>query len=57
VSPYFVKDYEQAARSLTIGKTMDIISALREYDLKSKGVESTAPHGELMKELMFRILH
>jgi DNA polymerase-3 subunit delta len=57
VSPYFVKDYEQAAHSYNYGKTMDIISALREYDLKSKGVESTAPHGELMKELMFRILH
>jgi DNA polymerase-3 subunit delta len=57
ISPYFVKDYEQAARSFDYGKTMHIISALREYDLKSKGVESTAPHGELMKELMFRILH
>jgi DNA polymerase-3 subunit delta len=57
VSPYFVKDYELAARSFDYGKTMHIISALREYDLKSKGVESTAPHGELMKELMFRILH
>jgi DNA polymerase-3 subunit delta len=57
VSPYFVKDYELAARSFNYSKTLDIISALREYDLKSKGVESTAPHGELMKELMFRILH
>jgi DNA polymerase-3 subunit delta len=36
---------------------MQIISYLREYDLKSKGVESNAPHGELMKELMFKILH
>ncbi|QKJ28653.1 DNA polymerase III subunit delta [Mucilaginibacter mali] len=57
ISPFFVKDYEAAARSFNYAKTMDIISALREYDLKSKGVESTAPHGELMKELMFRILH
>jgi DNA polymerase-3 subunit delta len=57
VNPYFIKDYEQAARTFNYAKTMDIISALREYDLKSKGVDSTAPHGELMKELMFRILH
>jgi len=57
INPYFVKDYEQAARSFNYTKTMDIISALREYDLKSKGLDSNASHGELMKELMFRILH
>ena len=57
VNPYFVKDYEQAARSYDYGKTMHIISFLREYDLKSKGVESTAEDGALMKELMFKILH
>jgi DNA polymerase-3 subunit delta len=57
VSPYFVKDYELAARSYNYGKAIQIISLLREYDLKSKGVESNAGHGELMKELMFKILH
>jgi DNA polymerase-3 subunit delta len=57
VSPYFVKDYEQAARTYNYGKTMQIISLLREYDLKSKGVASNATHGELLKELMFKILH
>jgi DNA polymerase-3 subunit delta len=57
VSPYFVKDYEQAARSYNYGKTMQIISYLREYDVKSKGVESNTDHGGLMKELMFKILH
>ncbi len=57
VNPYFVKDYEMAARSYSYGKTMQIISHLREYDLKSKGVESTADDGALMKELMFKILH
>jgi len=57
VNPFFVKDYEQAARSYDYGKTMRIISYLREYDLKSKGVESSAEDGALMKELMFKILH
>jgi DNA polymerase-3 subunit delta len=57
ISPYFVKDYEQAARSYNYGKTMQIISYLREYDLKSKGVDSTTDHGGLMKELLFKILH
>jgi DNA polymerase III subunit delta len=57
INPYFVKDYEQAARSYNLGKTMQIISYLREYDVKSKGVESNTGHGELMKELVFKILH
>ena len=57
VNPYFVKDYEQAARSYDSSKTMRIISYLREYDLKSKGVDSNAEDGALLKELMFKILH
>jgi DNA polymerase-3 subunit delta len=57
VNPYFIKDYEQAARSYNYAKTMDIISLLREYDLKSKGLNSTADDGALMKELVFKILH
>ncbi len=57
VSPFFVKDFEQAGRTFNFNKTMQIISLLREYDIKSKGVDSTAGHGELMKELIFKILH
>lgn len=57
VSPYFLKDYEQAARSYPYAKTMQIISYLREYDLKSKGVDSNTDNGGLMKELVFKILH
>lgn len=57
VNPYFIKDYEQAARSYDYSKTMNIISYLREYDLKSKGVDSNAEDGALLKELVFKILH
>jgi len=57
VNPYFLKDYELAARSYNYGKTMQIISYLREYDLKSKGLDSNAEDGGLMKELVFKILH
>jgi len=57
ISPYFVKDYEQAARTFNYGKTIQVISLLREYDVKIKGVESNADNGELMKEMMFKILH
>ncbi|HOZ90094.1 MAG TPA: DNA polymerase III subunit delta [Bacteroidia bacterium] len=58
VNSFFVKDYELAARIYTPEKLRRIIGFLREYDLKSKGVESgDVGTGELMKELLFKILH
>ena len=58
VNPFFVADYQQAAKSFPPGKTVSIISLIREYDLKSKGVNNaSATDGELMKELIFKILH
>lgn len=59
VNPYFLKDYELAARNYNLGKTFEIISLLREYDLKSKGVDATGhtEAGELMKELVYKIIH
>lgn len=59
VNPYFVKDFETAARSYSLPKTFEIIGLLREYDLKSKGVDSTGntTDGELLKELLFKMLH
>jgi DNA polymerase-3 subunit delta len=58
VNPYFVKQYEAAARKYAAPKIIQIISILREYDLKSKGVNSSsASDGDLMKEMVFKILH
>jgi len=58
VNPYFVKDYQTAAQKFNGWKTMEIISLLRTYDAKSKGVEnSSAPDGELLKELVYKMLH
>lgn len=58
VSPYFLKDYKIASQHYNTSKLARIISSLREYDLKAKGVGSvTASDGELMKELIFKILH
>ena len=59
VNPYFIKDYELAARNFSLGKTFEVVSLLREYDLKSKGVDSTGntESGDLMKELVFKIMH
>jgi DNA polymerase-3 subunit delta len=58
VNPYFVREYETAARNYSINKTAFIISHLREYDLKSKGFNNTSTSdGDLLRELVFKILH
>ena len=59
VAPFFVKDFENAGRSFNKQKTFQIISYLRECDLKTKGVDASGntEDGELMKELLFKIIH
>jgi DNA polymerase-3 subunit delta len=56
INPYFVAEYQQAARNFPLSKTRQIISWLREYDLMAKGA-SAASEGDLLKELIYRILH
>ena len=58
VSPYFVNQYSSAARNYSQSKLFDIFTHLKQYDLKSKGVNNTSTKdGELLKELVYRILH
>jgi len=58
VNPYFVGDYETAARQYNPKKVVAIIAMLREYDLRSKGYNNVSTsHGELLKELVYKILH
>lgn len=58
VHPFFVKDYMKAAANYKPQKLVEIFSLLRDYDLKSKGVNSEGTEdGYLLKEMIFRILH
>ncbi len=58
INPYFVRDYQFACGVFPPKKTVEIISFLREYDLKSKGVGNlSANPGDLLKELVFKILN
>lgn len=58
INPFFVSDYEKAARTYSISKTILIISWLREYDMKSKGFGNVSSQAEdLLKELSFKIIH
>jgi len=58
VNPFFVKDYESAAKRYSAARLVEIISLLRIYDMRSKGYEgNSTPAGELTRELIFKILH
>ena len=53
-----ITDYIQALRNYNAGKTLKVISLIREFDAKSKGVgNSSANDGELLKELIYKIMH
>ena len=57
-SPWAAKDYMTGMRNYAGMKVMQIISKMREIDAKSKGLDNPkTPPGELMKELIFYILH
>jgi len=58
VNPFFVSDYITAAKNYPMRKVSQIIAFLREADVKSKGVGANAlPSGDILKELMFKIIH
>ncbi len=58
VHPFAVKELIQASKIYPPKKAAANISILHEYDLKSKGVNnSSMPEGELMKELIFKLMH
>ena len=51
-------DYTKALRIYNSLKTLEIIALLREYDAKSKGFGNiSATEGDLMKELVYKIMH
>lgn len=58
VNPFFVEGYAKAAANYSTGKLKQIFSYLKECDLKTKGVDNSGTaNGELLKELVFKILH
>ena len=58
VSPYFIKDYQLAARNYPMKKVRAIISFIRDIDMKSKGVgAANVSQGDLLKELLVKIFN
>ncbi|GJM32914.1 MAG: DNA polymerase III subunit delta [Saprospiraceae bacterium] len=59
-SPFFLKEYRLALKNYNRVHTEKALNVLKEFDLKSKGVDyiSTGkPEGELLKEMVWLILH
>ena len=58
VNPFFVKDYQLAARNYPPQICIRNISILREFDLKSIGYESgEVSEKDLYREMIFRLMH
>jgi DNA polymerase III subunit delta len=58
VNPFFISQYQIASRNYSKKQLFCIFEHLKEYDLKSKGVNNkSTDQSELLKELTFKILH
>lgn len=59
VNPFFVNDYLEAARNYSWVDCMYCIEVLREYDMKSKGYNSTSDvsQKELYREMLFKLMN
>jgi DNA polymerase-3 subunit delta len=56
INPYFVSEYQIAAKNYPMKKVSSIIGHLRELDLKGKGVGANLEQGDLLKELLVKII-
>ncbi len=57
VNPYFVGEFQVAAKNYPMKRVSQIIGSLRELDLKGKGLgASNMSHADLLKELLSKIV-
>jgi DNA polymerase III subunit delta len=58
INPFFVREYKLAAHNYPPKNVSRIVSELKTFDLKIKGIGySSTDEGELIKELLFKISH
>lgn len=58
VSPYFLKDYDLALKNYPMKKVSQIVTALRDIDVKSKGVGANAlSQSDLLREMLYKIFN
>jgi DNA polymerase-3 subunit delta len=57
INPYALNEYREAAKNYSAVKVERIITSILEADRRSKGVGAHMEHSDIMKELVFKILH
>lgn len=58
INPYFVSEYQIAARNYPMRKVSECIALLRDADLKSKGVGANSlSESDILKELIYKIMN
>ncbi|MBP1164700.1 MULTISPECIES: DNA polymerase III subunit delta [unclassified Chryseobacterium] len=58
VNPYFIKDYAESARLYPLKHATRVISILREFDMKGKGLGAVnMGDAELIRELVYKIIN
>ncbi|MDL5511907.1 DNA polymerase III subunit delta [Arenibacter sp. M-2] len=55
IRPFFVSEIQTAARNYPMRRVSEIISGLRELDVKGKGVGSNISQADLLKELLIKV--
>ncbi len=58
-STFQARDYVTAMRNYNAFKCIDVIALLRQYDARSKGIGATSntTEGELLREMVYKIMH
>lgn len=58
INPYFIKDYAESARLYPLKHATRVVSILREFDMKGKGLGAVnMSEAELIKELVYKIIN
>jgi len=58
VSPFFIKDYQLAARNFSMKNVSAAIAVIQEVDMKSKGVgAANISQADLLKEMLVKVLN
>ena len=58
VNPYFLKDYDVALKNYPMKKVSQIVGALRDIDVKSKGVGANSmSQSDLLREMLYKIFN
>jgi DNA polymerase-3 subunit delta len=58
VNPFFLKEYDVALKNYPMKKVSQIVTALRDIDVKSKGVGANAlSQSDLLREMLYKIFN